>query len=196
MSKLYFRYGAIGSGKSTALLQIAHNYNEKNMQVILIKPNVDTKGEKNVESGVGISRMVDVWIPKKVKFKKILDLTNISAIIVDEAHFLSANQVDELYEISKLNDIPVFCYGLRCDFKMQGFPGSQRLLELADSIEELKSICRCGGKATQSLRMKNGIPIFEGEQVLIDGELDGITYDSVCGKCFLELREKYSPKTE
>lgn len=192
MSKLFFRYGAMGSGKSTALLQVAHNYNQKGMQVILVKPKMDTKGEKNIESRIGMSRTVDILIPKKIKFKKILNLENISAIIVDEAQFLSANQVDELFEISKEKDIPVFCYGLRCDFQNQGFPGSRRLLEIADDIEELKTICKCGAKATQNLRLCNGIPTFSGEQVLIDGSEKDYSYEGVCGKCYLEYKEKYS----
>lgn len=191
MSKLYFRYGAMGCGKTASLLQVVHNYIEKDMKVLLIKPKIDTKGNNSVESRIGISRTVDYLIPNKTKIKKHLELDNVRAIIVDEAQFLSASQVDELYEISKINDIPVLCYGLRCDFKMKGFPGSIRLLEIADDIEELKNICRCGNKATQNLRIKNGIPTFEGEQILIDGMKDEITYEGVCGKCYLEFKEKY-----
>lgn len=192
MAKLYFRYGAMGCGKSAALLQVAHNYNSKNMNVALIKSKTDLKADADIISRVGLRRTVDYLIPSRAKIKRYIDLTDISAIIVDEAQFLSPSQVNELYEISKENNIPVLCYGLRCDFKMNSFPGSRRLLEIADEIEELKTICKCGKKATQNMRLKNGIPIFNGEQVLIDGQEDEITYESVCGKCYLEYQKKYN----
>ena len=192
MAKLYFRYGAMGCGKSAALLQVAYNYNSKGMNVALIKSKTDIKADNNIESRIGLRRTVDYLIPPKSKISKYLDLKGISAIIVDEAQFLSPSQVDELYKITKMNDIPVLCYGLRCDFKMNAFPGSKRLLEIADKIEEIKTICKCGRKATQNMRLKNGIPIFDGEQILIDGSKDEITYEAVCGKCYLENKEKYS----
>ena len=190
MAKLYFRYGALGCGKRSALLQVAHNYNEKKMEILLIKPKIDTKGGINVESRIGIYRQVDFVFPQKIKIKNKMNLENIKAIIVDEAQFLSPHQVDELYEISKEYDIPVICYGLRTDFQMKGFPGSSRLLEISDEIEEIKTICKCGLKATQNLRYNNGVPVFKGEQVLIDGTNQNITYESVCGKCYLELKNK------
>jgi len=117
-------------------------------------------------------------------------LTKPNAIIVDEAQFLTHDQIDELYAITKVYSVPVLAYGLRCDFQMNGFPGATRLLELADDIEELKTICRCGKKATQNLRLINGKPTFTGEQVAIDGTTN-ITYDSVCGECYLKLRREY-----
>ena len=191
MAKLYFRYGAMGCGKSAALLQVAYNYNSKGMNVVLIKSKTDIKAGSSIESRIGLRRTVDYLIPSKSKISRYIDLSNINAIIVDEAQFLSPSQVDELYKISKLNDIPVLCYGLRCDFKMNAFPGSKRLLEIADEIEELKTICKCGKKATQNMRLKNGKPIFSGEQVLIDGSKDEITYEAVCGKCYLKAKEKF-----
>ena len=191
MAKLYFRYGAMGCGKSAALLQVAYNYNSLGMNVALIKSKTDIKADNNIESRIGLRRTVDYLIPPKSKISRYLDLTDLSAIIVDEAQFLSPSQVDELYKITKLNNIPVLCYGLRCDFKMNAFPGSKRLLEIADKIEEIKTVCKCGRKATQNMRLKNGIPIFSGEQILIDGSKDEITYEAVCGKCYLENKEKY-----
>ena len=176
MAKLYFRYGAMGCGKSASLLQVAHNYNSKDMNVALVKSKTDLKADKDIISRVGLRRTVDYLLPPRAKVKRYLDLKNINAIIVDEAQFLSPSQVNELYEITKENDIPVLCYGLRCDFKMESFPGSRRLLEIADEIEELKTICRCG----------------KGEQVLIDGQKDEITYEAVCGKCYLEAKKKYN----
>ena len=191
MAKLYFRYGAMGCGKSAALLQVAYNYNLKNMNVALIKSKTDIKADADVISRIGLRRTVDYLLPPRAKIKRYLDLNNLDAIIVDEAQFLSPGQVNELYEITKENDIPVLCYGLRCDFKMESFPGSRRLLEIADEIEELKTICKCGRKATQNMRLKNNTPIFSGEQVLIDGEENEITYEAVCGKCYLKAKKKY-----
>ena len=191
MSKLYFRYGAMNSGKSTHLMQVAHNYEEKGMPVILLKPSIDTKGDNKVTSRIGIERDVDILLaPEDFILDKMPNKQKPWAIIVDEAQFLTPEQVEELFVITKIYDIPVLCYGLRCDFQMKGFPGSTRLLELADDIEELKTICSCGKKATQNLRLINHQPVFEGEQVEIDGE-SNIQYTSVCGECYLKLKEKH-----
>ena len=190
MSKLYFRYGAMNSGKTAALLQVAHNYEEKGMKVVVIKPSIDTKGDDKVTSRLGIERKVDVILAPEEGIMEHMVLNKPDAIIVDEAQFLTFDQVDELYAITKTFDVPVLAYGLRCDFQMKGFPGASRLLELADDIEELKTICACGKKATQNLRLINGEPTFEGSQVAIDGT-DNITYDSVCGECYLRWRRQY-----
>lgn len=190
MSKLYFRYGAMNSGKTAALLQVAHNYEEKGMKVVVIKPSIDTKGDDKVTSRLGIERKVDVILAPEEGIMEHMVLNKPDAIIVDEAQFLTFDQVDELYAITKTFDVPVLAYGLRCDFQMKGFPGASRLLELADDIEELKTICACGKKATQNLRLINGEPTFEGSQVAIDGT-DNVTYDSVCGECYLRLRRQY-----
>ena len=189
MSKLYFRYGAMNSGKTTALLQVAHNYEEKGMRVLLMKPAIDTKGDNLIVSRLGISRPVDVLLTKEdtiIKYLPDIDIP-LGAIIIDEAQFLTPEQVNELYFITKALNIPILCYGLRCDFQMKGFPGSTRLLEIADSLEELKTICSCGKKATQNLRLVNNKPVFEGEQISIDNQ-DEVKYDSVCGDCYLKLR--------
>lgn len=189
MSKLYFRYGAMNSGKTTALLQVAHNYEEKGMHPIIIKPLIDTKGNNKVISRIGIEREVNYLIAPECNIEVNLNLVGVDAIIVDEAQFLTKEQVEQLYRITKYYSIPVLCYGLRCDFQMQGFPGSTRLLEIADSLEELKTICSCGRKATQNLRLVNGKPVFEGEQVEIDNQND-IKYDSVCGRCYFDLQRR------
>ena len=189
MSKLYFRYGAMNSGKTTALLQVAHNYEEKGMHPIIIKPLIDTKGNNKVISRIGIEREVDYLIAPDYDIEVNINLVGVDAIIVDEAQFLTREQVEQLYRITKYYNVPVLCYGLRCDFQMQGFPGSTRLLEIADSLEELKTICSCGRKATQNLRLINGKPVFEGEQVEIDNQND-IKYDSVCGRCYFDLQRR------
>lgn len=191
MSKLYFRYGAMGSGKTASLLQVAHNYEQKNMNVILIKPAIDTKAEDKVSSRIGIERYVDILLNSTDKvIDEIGSFPKPDAIIIDEAQFLTTTQVDELYLLTKFYDVPILCYGLRCDFKMQPFEGSSRLLQIADDIEELKTVCRCGAKATQNLRLINDEPVFEGEQVEIDNHTK-IEYEGVCGKCYLKLRKSF-----
>ena len=189
MSKLYFRYGAMSSGKSAALLQVAYNYEQKGMSIILIKPSIDTKAENKVSSRIGIEREVDILLAATDKVVDRMKPIKPDAIIVDEAQFLTASQVDELYIITKKYDIPVLCYGLRCDFKMQPFEGSARLLQIADDIEELKTICKCGAKATQNIRLINNEPVFEGQQIEIDNHTK-VEYDGVCGKCNLKMRRK------
>ncbi len=189
MSKLYFRYGAMSSGKTAALLQVAHNYERQGMTVVLVKPSVDTKGNEKVVSRLGIEREVDIVLAPNEELLTRMKPVKPHAIIVDEAQFLTVAQVDELFLISKKYDIPVLCYGLRCDFQMQGFEGSTRLLLVADDIEELKTICPCGSKATQNLRLVNNEPVFEGEQIVIDDHTK-VEYEGVCGKCYLRLRRK------
>lgn len=186
---MYFRYGAMGSGKTAALLQVAYNYEQKGMSVILIKPIIDTKGNDTVVSRIGISAQVDILLSKEDKIASKLPLQKPTAIIVDEAQFLEPSQIDELYIITKMYDIPVLCYGLRTDFQAKGFPGASRLLEIADDIEELKTICSCGKKATFNLRKINEEPTFEGEQVVIDNS-DVVTYEGICGECYLKLRQR------
>lgn len=189
MSKLYFRYGAMSSGKTAALLQVAHNYEKQGMTVVLVKPSVDTKGNEKVVSRLGIEREVDIVLAPNEELLTRMKPVKPHAIMVDEAQFLTVAQVDELFLISKKYDIPVLCYGLRCDFQMQGFEGSTRLLLVADDIEELKTICPCGSKATQNLRLVNNEPVFEGEQIVIDDHTK-VEYEGVCGKCYLRLRRK------
>lgn len=189
MAKLYFRFGAMNCGKSTHILQTAYNFNEKGYKILLMKPKTDTKGNDLIKNRSGLERKVDHLIDATDHIKSYIT-KDITAILIDEAQFLTEEQVKELYEISKLDNIPVLCYGLRCDFMMNPFPGAIYLLAYADDIEELKTICRCGKKATQNLRLYKGIPIFEGESILIDGESNDYTYESVCGKCYLELKQE------
>ncbi len=193
MAKLYFRYGPMNSGKSTLLMQVAHNYEERGMEVLVMKPSIDVKGDNEIVSRLGVKRKVDRLIPPEAN---VFDLVHEamrekrpSCILVDEAQFLIPDQVDQLFMVVLTDDIPVICYGLRTDFMVQGFPGSKRLLELAHSLEELKTICRCGRKAIFNMRKINGKPVFHGDQVAIDGK-DEVDYESVCGKCYLEECKK------
>ncbi|MGG7142200.1 thymidine kinase [Clostridium nigeriense] len=192
MSKLYFRYGAMNSGKSTHLMQVAYNYEERGMKVILIKPFTDTKGGDRLVSRLGVERKVDLVIYEDDNIlEKVKEYTkevgNIDCILVDEVQFLKAKQIDELFEVSVVLDIPVICYGLRTDFRMQGFEGSTRLLLLAHSIEEMKTICKCGKKAVLNGRKINNRFVFEGEQVAIDNVND-VEYESLCGHCYFKYK--------
>lgn len=192
MSKLYFRYGAMNSGKSTHLMQVAYNYEERGMKVILIKPCTDTKGGDKLVSRLGVERKVDIVINEndnivdKIKDHK-KEFGNIDCILVDEAQFLKQQQIDELFEVAVVLDIPVICYGLRTDFRMQGFEGSTRLLLLAHSIEEMKTICKCGKKAILNGRKINDRFVFEGEQVAIDN-VNNVEYESLCGHCYFKYK--------
>lgn len=195
MSKLYFRYGAMNCGKSTNLLQVAHNYEERGMKIIIIKPKTDTKGANRVVSRLGVTREADMLVTVS---DNILELVKkwieqkgrIDCILVDEAQFLKKEQVDQLFEIAVNMDIPTICYGLRTDFLMNGFEGSARLLLIAHSLEELKTICSCGKKALVNGRKVNGQFVFDGEQVAIDKE-NNVEYQALCPKCYFEYKKKY-----
>ena len=190
MGKLYFRHGAMNSGKSTALLQVAFNYEERGQKVFLVKPAVDTKGDNKVMSRLGMVREVDFLVlPNEDLRTKFNDFAanqgqKIDCLLIDEAQFLTPDQVDEAMKIAVLDGVPVLAYGIRTDFLTKGFPGSIRLLEIAHSLEELKTICRCGKKAMFNARLKNGAFVFDGDQVAIDG--DQVTYESLCPNCYFE----------
>lgn len=193
MSKLYFRYGAMNSGKSTALLQAAFNYEERGQYVLLAKPAIDYKGDKNIVSRLGVSREVDFLIRPEDNLRELFSQHSqeaeqktgqvISCLLLDEAQFLTEQQVDQSLEVAVLDRVPVLAYGIRTDFQTKAFPGSRRLLEIAHSLEELKTICRCGKKAMFNGRLVNGRFVFSGEQVAIDG--DKVTYESLCPACYL-----------
>ena len=187
MAKLYFRYGAMNSGKTTLLLQAAYNYEERGLKTLVLKPSIDTKGENFLVSRIGLKRKVDHLISTEEDIYLYLEksIKNISCIFVDEAQFLSKHQVEDLMQIVVDFNIPIICYGLRTDFRTNGFPGATRLLEIAHTIEEMKTICACGRKAMFNGRKINGKFTVEGSQVAIDGE-DNIEYESLCGKCYIE----------
>lgn len=194
MSKLYFRYGAMNCGKSTNLIQVAYNYEERGMNVAILKPKTDTKGGEKVVSRIALDRDVDIVLAENQSVKeKVVNLVDevgkINCLLVDEAQFLKKAQIDELFEVAVVMNIPVICYGLRTDFLMNGFEGSERLLLLAHSIEELKTICTCGKKALLNGRKINGKYVFKGEQIAIDGE-DHVEYQSLCPKCYFKEKNK------
>ncbi|WP_116417466.1 thymidine kinase [Subtercola boreus] len=194
MAKLYFRYGAMNSGKSTALLQAAYNYEERGHHVLIAKPSTDTKGERSIMSRLGVVRDVDFLVGPDQSLRDVFlaereavrasGAGEVSCLLVDEAQFLTARQVDDALRIALIDDVPVLAYGIRTDFLTAAFPGSGRLLEVAHSLEELKTICRCGRKAIFNPRKVNGAFVFDGAQVAIDG--DEVTYEALCGRCYLE----------
>jgi len=191
MAKLYFRYGAMNCGKSTNLMQVAYNYKERGMESVVIKPGIDTKGDDKVVSRLGINKKIDIVIKSDTNIYDTIKarLNNrgpIDCILADEVQFLKKKQIDELFNVAIGLDIPVIAYGLRTDFKMNGFEGSKRILLLAHSIEELKTICRCGKKALFNARKVNGEFVSDGDQVAIDGE-NKVEYESLCGKCYNKL---------
>ncbi len=194
MAKLYFKYGAMNSGKSTLLLQSAHNYEERGMRTVIIKPMIDTKGDDKVVSRLGVQRKVDYLVNGDAAITDIItaDIASKGAlhcIFVDECQFLTVKQAEELFWIAVDMDIPVLCYGLRTDFLTNGFAASSRLLELAHSIEEMKTICRCGKKAMFNARKINGRFVFEGRQVAIDNQ-NNVEYESLCPVCYLREKNK------
>lgn len=202
MSKLYFTYGAMNCGKSAALLQVANNYEERGMSVLVVKPAVDTKGGNKVTSRLGVSRPVDVLLGKDAM---VLDVVlpaaigrHASCILVDEAQFLSERQVDDLHEIAYESGIPVMCYGIRTGYLGTGFPGSIRLLEVADELRELRTICRCGKRATMNIRKVDGKPDFAdvGHQLAIDDGTTDAVYESVCPRCWHRAKTEWLHEQE
>ncbi|PKK40434.1 Thymidine kinase [Clostridiaceae bacterium JG1575] len=199
MAKLYFRYGAMNSGKSTALIQVAFNYEERGMTVKILKPQIDEKGGGHLVSRIGVTREVDCLVGPKDdlvdQVSQMLLQGPIHCILVDEAQFLTKEQVDQLLEVTVTLNVPVIAYGLRTDFSTKGFPGSERLLLLAHTIEEMKTICTCGRKATFNGRMVKGRFVFEGDQVAIDNQAD-IQYQSLCPQCYFRLKEEAKAPTK
>lgn len=191
MAKLYFRYGAMGCGKTAQLLQVAFNYQERGMNPVVMKPKIDTKAKDKLRTRIGLERDIDYLIDIKDDIFKIVEkkYNNSDCILIDEVQFLTKEQVDQLMKIVVIKNIPVVCYGLRTDFLTNGFSGSTRLLEIAHTIEELKTICQCGRKALYNARFCNGKMVTEGEQIVIDDKED-IKYVAMCPKCYYKNIEK------
>ena len=187
MAKLIFKYSTMNSGKTIDLIRTMYNYEENNYKVLLMKPIVDTKANDKIRTRVGLERKVDFLIKEHDSIIELLkgNLDDVECIFIDEAQFLNQSQIDELFLITKAMDIPVICYGLRNNFKLESFKGSKRLLEIADSLEEFKTLCFCGDIARYVGRKVNGKFVVEGEEILIDGT-DNIEYVPLCGKHYLE----------
>jgi len=191
MAKLYFRYGAMGCGKTAQLLQVAFNYKEKGMNVCVMKPKIDTKAGSKLQTRIGIERDIDYLIDKDDDIYHVVStkFKNINCILIDEAQFLTRQQVDNLMRVVVSLNIPVLCYGLRTDFLTNGFTGSIRLLEIAHSIEELKTICKCGRKAIYNARYVNNKMVTKGDAIVIDND-PNIKYISLCPHCYYEEFDK------
>lgn len=190
MSKLYFKFGAMGCSKTAQALITKFNYEEKNMKVLLLKPSIDTRdGADIVRSRIGLEAKAVVVAPEDDIFALFAQqYFDRAAVIVDECQFLKEEQVDQLAQIVIEYDIPVFCFGLSTDFTTHLFEGSRRLFEIAESITEIKSVCKCGKKATVNARVDNkGNVVFDGEQVVLGGN---DRYVPMCRKCWLKEKAK------
>jgi len=182
MAKLYFRYAAMNAGKSTALLQAAYNYEERGMRVALFTAaHDDRSGRGLIGSRLGLTRPAATFGPD-TRFERAALPSDLACLLIDEAQFLTPEQVVELHRMAHVDDLPVLCYGLRGDFRGEPFPGSARLLTLADELEEMKTICACGRKASMNMRIDaEGRRVLQGEQVLIGGN---DRYRAVCPSCY------------
>lgn len=197
MAKLYFKFGAMGSSKTAQALMTKFNYEEKGKTVWLIKPSTDTRDDKRDENGelvTVVKSRIGLYAPAeavrgsdsiKELYERATRDKTVDAVICDESQFFTEEQINDLKDIADINDVPVLCFGLRADFLTKLFPGSKRLFEIADSITEIKSICRCGRKATVNARFDDdGEIITEGDQICIGGN---DRYDGMCYKCYRAL---------
>src|SRR5438094_3197861 len=184
----------MNSGKSTALLQAAYNYEERGQRVLLAKPGVDAKGDREIVSRLGVTRPVHFLIGEGADVLELFFAQRralqdavgapVACLLIDEAQFLTPQQVDDALRIAVVQSVPVLAYGIRTDFRTEAFPGSARLLEIAHSLEELKTICRCGRKALFNARRIGDRYVFDGQQVAID-TLNDVAYESLCAACYL-----------
>ena len=190
MAKLYFKYGAMGSSKTAQALITKYNYEENDMKVWLLKPSADTRdGASVIRSRIGLEAECEIATPATDIYSRYQEgfAGTCDAIIVDEAQFLTVPQIDQLRQIVDDYNVPVMCFGLRTDFQTHLFPGSLRLMELADAIEEIKTMCDCGAKATVNARINGGYIVTEGAQVVLGGN---DCYIAMCHRCYVRgIRE-------
>ena len=190
MAKLYFKYGAMGSSKTAQALITKYNYEENDMKVWLLKPSADTRdGASILRSRIGLEAVVEIATPDANIYDRYVaeHVGKCDAVIVDECQFLTPEQIGQLREIVDDFNVPVMCFGLRTDFRTHLFPGSQRLMEVADCIEEIKTMCDCGAKATVNARISDGYIVTEGAQVVLGGN---DSYIAMCHRCYVNgIRE-------
>ena len=190
MAKLYFKYGAMGSSKTAQALITKYNYEENDLNVWLIKPSADTRdGVATLRSRIGLEAECEVISPDVDIFARFLGgkVRKCHVIIVDECQFLTEAQIDQLRAIVDEHNVPVMCFGLRTDFQTKLFPGSRRLMEVADTIQEIKTICDCGAKGTVNARISDGYIVTEGAQVVLGGN---DCYIAMCHRCYVNgIRE-------
>ena len=191
MAKLYFNYSTMNAGKTTVLLQAAHNYSERGMNPFLLTANADTRsGIGIIKSRIGLKKSAQTFsqsVDLLNKVKEVNSEKSISCVFVDEAQFLTEQQVWQLAKVVDDLKIPVLCFGLRVDFQGNLFPGSKCLLSIADELKEVKTICHCGKKATMVIRQLNGKTVIDGDQIQIGGNE---SYTSLCRKHWLKEFEK------
>ena len=193
MAKLYFKYGAMGSSKSAQALITKFNYEELGMSVWLIKPSIDTRdGADIIRSRIGLEASAEVITPEQDIAAAYTEHGKADVIIADEAQFFTPEQIDQLRTIVDEEDIPVLCFGLRTDFLTHFFPGAQRLMELSDSLTEIKTVCACGRKATVNARIgEGGRIVTHGDQLLLGGN---DSYIAMCHKCWKQKIKEQSEK--
>jgi thymidine kinase len=191
MAKLNFKCATMNSGKTLDLIRTAYNYEENEFNVLILKPAVDTKANNFISSRVGLKRKVDFLIRENDDIFELLkgSLKDVACILIDEAQFLKEYQVDQFAIITKALDIPVICFGLRTNFMMKSFEGSKRLLEIAEEIEILPTMCRCGNVARFVGRKENGEFVTNGKEIVIDGT-DNVEYVPLCGDCYFRQVKK------
>ena len=194
MAQLYFRYGAMGCGKTMQLLQVAFNYEERGQTVCVIKPRTDTKNGTKLLTRIGPERETQFTFTKRDNiYKKIAkDYASVDCVLVDEAQFLTPAQADQLMDVVVKLHIPVMCYGLRLNFRQKdgGFEGATRLLQIAHKIEEIKTICECGRKATVNCRFLDDKLVTDGPDILIDDGKTKIEYRALCQNCYHKFKEE------
>ena len=190
MAKLYFKYGAMGSSKTAQALITKYNYEENDMKVWLLKPSADTRdGAAVIRSRIGLEALCEIATPDTDIYERFRTsrMGQCDVIIADECQFLTVAQIDQLRAIVNDFSVPVLCFGLRTDFQTKLFPGSLRLMELADCIEEIKTMCDCGAKATVNARISDGFIVTEGAQVVLGGN---DSYIAMCHRCYIRgIRE-------
>lgn len=180
MKRLYFKYGVMGSSKSASALMTAFNYRQKGYSVLLAKPSIDTRDKNVISSRIGLSSPCQVFDKNTnlVEFTK--GFGKVDVVIVDEAQFCTKEQINQLKELTG-QDIVVICYGLKTNFKSELFEGSKRLLELAESVQEIKAVCRCGSKATMNARVVDGYVVTTGNEIQVGGDEK---YEAMCYACW------------
>ncbi len=187
MAKLFFKYGTMEASKSANLLMTAFNYKQKNIPILLWKPSKDTRQKGVIYSRIGLKQKCSLIKENESLIEKFNNENkNAKVIIIDEAQFLSKKQVQELLEIVVLNNINIICYGLKIGYKLNGFEGSNELLTLAHDIQEIKTICKCGNKATTHLLKLNGEYQFTGDDIIIGDK----EFESVCYSCYFQEKNK------
>lgn len=196
MAKLTFYYGVMSSGKTIDLIQTAYKYNSKGEKALVLKPKIDTKGDEFIVSRIGLKKKADIVLASDesiLNYSKIL--SSATCLLVDEAQFLTEEQVLELFMLTKELNLPVICYGLKTDFQGNLFKGSQALFKYADNLEKLKAVCSskgCINNASFNARKVNGEYIFDGPQVLIGADE---SYDPLCNDCYIKYVLKPHNKT-